>query len=86
MGVQFGYYLLLNIRNLMDFGDIFKLNKMIKMNLLLDLELEIIHIRSVWKNEKYRLINFLLTRKELISNRFKLLNISYQLCFGKKFI
>ena len=39
---------------------------------------------SVWKNEKYRLINFLLTRKELISYRFKLLNISYQLCFGKK--
>lgn len=39
---------------------------------------------SVWKNEKYRLINFLLTRKELLSYRFKLLNISYQLCFGKK--
>jgi 23S rRNA (uracil1939-C5)-methyltransferase len=39
---------------------------------------------STWRNEKYRLINFILTRKELISNRYKLLNISYQLCFGKK--
>ena len=39
---------------------------------------------STWQKEKYRLINFLLTRKELLSYRFKLLNISYQLCFGKK--
>jgi 23S rRNA (uracil1939-C5)-methyltransferase len=42
------------------------------------------YFESNWKKEKYRLINFLLTRKELISNRYKLLNISYQLCFGKK--
>jgi 23S rRNA (uracil1939-C5)-methyltransferase len=40
--------------------------------------------KSIWSKEKYRLINYLLTRDELINNKYKLLNISYQECMGKK--
>jgi 23S rRNA (uracil1939-C5)-methyltransferase len=40
--------------------------------------------KEIWSKEKYRLINYLLTRDELIDNKYKLLNISYQECIGKK--
>ena len=40
--------------------------------------------KSIWSKEKYSLINYLLTRDELINNKYNLLNISYQECIGKK--
>jgi 23S rRNA (uracil1939-C5)-methyltransferase len=40
--------------------------------------------KDIWSKEKYQLINYLLTRDELIDNKYKLLNISYQECLGKK--
>ena len=39
---------------------------------------------NVWKKEKYCLINYLITRKEMLRNKYKLIGIKYQLCFGRK--